>query len=324
MNGLQNLRWQPHWVSHLGCLEGCARYLGLDITPGWLYGGTGHAFIINMHEVVCPSGPTAWVTRSMLALGHNLGYVPESYFATADFDDMESARQQAWKVIRRALDNGYPCYGWELVIPEYYVIYGYDADGYYCRGPLHEDGYGPVPWQDLGRSDIGLIEMVQVREGEATVPEQVVSEAITFALQHAQSPSKWILPRYRAGLEGFDLWIEAVETGRAMRNGMAYNAAVWDECREMAVAFLQEAAQRMDGSLADPCKEAERYYRMVAVQLGEVRANYPFRGDLTEAPIPIDETRRETIVHLQRAREAEARALDSLRNLQHILTAVPA
>ena len=227
-------------------------------------------------------------------------------------------------MIRQALNDGYPCYGWELLIPEYYVIYGYDEEGEYCRGPLHEDGYGPILWQGLGRSDIGLIEMVQVREGEATVPEQVVSEAITFALQHAQSPARWILPHYRAGLDGFDLWIEAVEDGRAQQDGMAYNAAVWAECREMAVAFLQEAAQRMDGSLTAPCKEAEGYYRMVAVQLGEVKANYSFRSGLPEAPIPIDETRRETIVHLQRAREAEARALDSLRKLQHILTAVPA
>jgi hypothetical protein len=323
MRDLQNLRWQPRWVSHLGCLEGCARYLGLEITPGWLYGGTGHAFIINIHELVCPSGPTAWVTGRMSVLGRNLGYVPESCYATADSGDKDKARLRAWNTIRRAIDDDCPCYGWELIIPEYYVIYGYDEDGYYCRGPLHEAGYGPVRWQDLGRSAIGVIEMVHVQEGEATVPEQVVSEAITFALQHGQNPAKWILPHYRAGLEGFDLWIEAVEEGRALQNGMAYNAAVWAECREMAVAFLQEAAQRMDSSLVAPCKEAERYYRMVAVQLGEVKANHPFRSDLPDAPIPIDETRRETIVHLQRAREAEARALDSLHELQRVLTAVP-
>ena len=324
MKELQNLRWQPRWVSHLGCLEGCARYLGLDITPAWLYGGTGHAFVINMHELVCPSGPTAWVTGRMFALGHNLGYVPECYSATADSDNMDKARQRAWKLVRQAIDDGYPCYGWELLIPEYYVIYGYDAEGYYCRGPLHEDGYGPVSWRALGSDDIGVIEMVVVREGEATVPEQVVSEAIAFALQHAQSPARWILPNYRAGLEGFDLWIEAVEEGRAVQNGMAFNAAVWAECREMAVAFLQEAAQRMDSSLVAHCQEAERYYRMVAVQLGEVKANYPFRSDLPETPILIDEARRETIVHLQRAREAEARALDSLHELHRVLTAVPA
>ncbi len=60
MKQLKSLRWKPRWVSHLGCIKGCLDFSGIDISDAWLFGATGHAFIINMHEVVCPSGPTAW------------------------------------------------------------------------------------------------------------------------------------------------------------------------------------------------------------------------------------------------------------------------
>jgi len=38
-----------------------------------LYGGTGHAFIINMNKAGCASGPTAWRMARILNLAHNLG-----------------------------------------------------------------------------------------------------------------------------------------------------------------------------------------------------------------------------------------------------------
>ena len=36
---LEGLRWQPRWISHLGCLKGCLGYLGRELSWGWLYGG---------------------------------------------------------------------------------------------------------------------------------------------------------------------------------------------------------------------------------------------------------------------------------------------
>ena len=45
---LENLKWQPRWISYLGCIEGCLDYLELDVSDAWLYGITGHAFAINL------------------------------------------------------------------------------------------------------------------------------------------------------------------------------------------------------------------------------------------------------------------------------------
>ncbi len=47
---LENLRWRSRWTSHLGCVKGCLDYLNIDISDAWLYGATGHAFIINVAD----------------------------------------------------------------------------------------------------------------------------------------------------------------------------------------------------------------------------------------------------------------------------------
>jgi hypothetical protein len=59
MRALENCRWVPRWVAHLGAVKGCLNYLGIEMSDAWLYGGTGHAFVLNVHEGLCPSGPTA-------------------------------------------------------------------------------------------------------------------------------------------------------------------------------------------------------------------------------------------------------------------------
>ncbi|MBN2240795.1 MAG: helix-turn-helix transcriptional regulator [Dehalococcoidales bacterium] len=47
-NRLENLRWVPKNTTHLGCIKGCLNYLDMDVTNAWLFGATGHAFILNI------------------------------------------------------------------------------------------------------------------------------------------------------------------------------------------------------------------------------------------------------------------------------------
>lgn len=87
---IESLRWKPMWVSHLGCIRDCLDYLNFNISDAWLFGATGHAFIINMHEVVCPSGPTAWHTEMLFRLGKNIGYIIEGVFGQKAQDGFDT------------------------------------------------------------------------------------------------------------------------------------------------------------------------------------------------------------------------------------------
>ena len=152
MKKLENCQWRPRWVSHLDCIRGCLGFLGIEISEAWLCGGTGHAFVINLHEQVCTSGPTAWKTVKLFQLGENLGYKLDGVFEFKQQDDFAGPQKRAWEHARQAIDQGRPCHGWELEVPEYFVIHGYDdgdddsVAGYTHSGPGCDEGKGPKPW----------------------------------------------------------------------------------------------------------------------------------------------------------------------------------
>ncbi len=302
------------WVSHLGCLKGCLEFLGLDVSEAWLFGATGHAFIINIHEVVCPSGPTAWDTEMLFRLGKSIGYTTDGIWASRADGDFAEKQRLAWENTRLAIDQGLPCYGWELDIPEYYVIYGYDHTGYYFSGPRCDSGKGPKPWQKLGDSHIGVLGMFTVKPGKALDDVATVREALAFALEHSQSPPKWIFPKYKAGLAGYDNWIRALENGSAHTLGMAYNTAVWSECRNFAVPFLKEARERLGGELTSSFDGAAREYEIVAQNLKKVSETFPFppTGDeMNDA-----DRCRTALKYLRAAWDAEESALRALEEIR--------
>jgi len=317
MKKLENLQWSPKWVSHLGCIKGCLDYLGMDVSDAWLYGGTGHAFVINLHEGVCPSGPTAWDSAKLFELGKNLGYVIDGVCGHKSQDGFAGLQEQAWEHVRQAIDRGQPCYGWELEIPEFYVIYGYDETGYYYSGPGCDEGRGPKPWREVGDTGIGMLELYSVRPGEAADDAQTVRDAFSFALKHAQNPKDWVFGDYRSGPEGFDNWVRALQEGKASDMGTRYNAGVWLECRKCAVGFLEEAKERLAGRADDLFDEALAHYGAVAESLGQVAEIYPWRLEASDEDVlPVDGQSHASVEALKAARKAE---VDGLRTLDKII-----
>lgn len=323
---LEELKWSPKWVSHLGCIKGCVDYLGLDVSDAWLYGATGHAFVINIHTELCPSGPTAWKTEKIFELGPNAGYQIDGLVGFKTNSNFADIQAEAWEHAKQALDQGFPCYGWELEIPEFYVVYGYDQGagetpaGYYFKGPGCEEGKGPKPWQELGNTGIGVLELYSIRPGEPADDATTVKQALTFALDHAANPKEWIFDDYRAGLGGFDNWIAALQAGKASDMGTRYNAGVWLECRKYAVGFLGQARARLAGRADALLDEALDAYRIVAEGLGQVAEVYPWTHEaVPENLLPVDDKSRAAVEALQAARAAEAAGLEALAKIVQAL-----
>jgi hypothetical protein len=318
---LENLKWEPRWVSHLGCIKGCLNYLNLDVSDAWLFGATGHAFIINIHDVVCPSGPTAWNMEMLFKLGKNIGYTTEGVFGKKPEGDFAKKQKLAWEKTKQAIDEGLPCYGWELDIPEYYVVYGYDDKGYYYSGAFCDSSKGPKPWQELGDTQIGVLEMYTVKPNQPAGDSKTVKEALKFALEHSKGPANWIYPKYKAGLAGYGNWIRALETGRADGLGVAYNAAVWAECRGFAVQFLKEAKKRIGGKFGSLFDTAASNYETVAQNLKKVSDTFPFQGPNVEHVMD-EASSRIAAEYLRVARNAEQAGLSALEKILMTFDAV--
>ncbi|MBD3285876.1 hypothetical protein GF359_05315 [candidate division WOR-3 bacterium] len=317
---LENLSWKPFWTTHIACIKGCLDYLEMDVSDAWLYGGTGHAFVINIHEQLCPSGPTAWVTSKTFELGENVGYRIEGVMAWSTDSNFADVQSQAWDMVRAAIDEGYPCYGWELNIPEFYVITGYDEEGYYYSGPIRQGYKMPLPWEDLGKLEVQMIEMYAVKPGEPLDDRTTVAEALQFALEIAESPEEWTFEGYASGPEAYDLWIAALQDDTLFNNpecvhGFKYNTQVWSECRAYAVEFLKQAKERLADEELDPLfEEAISRYDKVARSLYRVTELYPW---YTGKPSFYTDKERigKAIAALEVARDAESMGLEALQKI---------
>ncbi len=310
---LEGLRWAGRWASHVGCLKGCLNYLGIDVSDAWLFGATGHAFVLNISPGLCPSGPTDWDTSGFLRLGRNVGFRVESVEAYCPKEpDLRDAQERAWDHVQRSIDEGLPCYGWEVDIPEYYVIYGYDKTGYYISGPGCDDGAGPIPWRNLGKSEIGVVLVASVRRAEPADARRTVRDALSLAVDMGQNRRKWT--DRTGGLDGYTAWIETMKEGKAGRFGLGYNAAVWAESRKFAVEFLREARQRLQDGLHPLFEKAIAQYEIVARNLKSVSDAYPF-AECEDERVKPDDRALAAAQALTGARRAEATGLDIFAEL---------
>lgn len=321
MKKLDSLRWVPRWVSHLGCIKGCLDYLGISVSDAWLFGATGHAFVLNICGDLCPSGPTNWNTRMFLRLGRNIGYSIEGVFGWKGEQDLGELQERAWEHVRSAIDQDTPCYGWELDMPEYYAIYGYGEKGYYISGPGCDDGKGPVPWRKLGTSEIGVVEVLSVKQIQPSDDRKTIREALSYALEHAHRPEKYTDPHCYGGLEGYDAWIRSLENGRAAAFGLAFNTAVWAECRNYAVSFLKEAQDRIDDEEINILLEkAAGFFDITSQNLDAVKESYSFNPELSMDPIPVDDLSRSASSALRRAKEAEVDGFETIDKIVTLLS----
>jgi hypothetical protein len=319
---LDGLKAKPAWMTHMGCLIGCAEYLNTGASPAWIYGGSGHAFALNIHEAICPSGPTAWPADECDRLAANVGLKVEGQGAPKEARDFAVEKQKIWQAAQAAIDGGMPCFGWDLAVPEWYVVFGYDGEGNYLFRD-HGDKVGKKHYARLGVTEIGWACVKTVRPCAAADDRVVVREALRFALGHttgAHDHEKW-----HSGLGGYDVWIaalgnaELIRTDKVVGFGQAYNAQCWAECRRHAVAFLVEARTKLaDPKLAPDFDEAIKQYKVVAASLKSVAEAFPFKHDDMEAMnarIAEPARRQQAARALTAARDAERAGLKALARI---------
>ena len=213
-------------------------------------------------------------------------------------------------------------YYWHIRDPHTHREFGVNYGNEY-KGKLNvveEDVGGPKPWQEYG--DKGFLEMYYVEPGQPADDVITVKAALEMALEHAKG--KWAYPRFKAGLEGFELWLDSLAKNKADGLGTSFNAAVWAECREHGAKFLAEARDRIAKERANGLRtlfdEAINHYEVVAKHLQQLVRIFPFPTKGWDVPeINNPNRRRAAVAHLRAARNAEEAGLKTLKKLAHEL-----
>jgi hypothetical protein len=319
---LDGLQWRQRFNEHMGCIKGCLDYLGIDVTFPWLYGGTGHAFVLNMNDTAFVDAAQEWDISMLFNLAPNLGFsverftVPHQVALDMADDEFHGKQREAWDFVRARIDRGLPCYAWELAgIPAYYVITGYDDAGYTYSG--WEAG-GTCPWEALGTFIVKQLAVNCVRPGEPAADRITIQEALTTVLDRVERPDGWAVgPTYRTGLPAYAMWADALETGCANRDGEAYLNQVWLECRETAVDFLQEAKGRLPGTCDAAFDEATGHYAAACDKLRALSELYPERPEEWEWTTTFASAEGAQLV--REAAQAETQGVACLRRIREAL-----
>jgi len=281
-------------------------YMELKHSTAWIYGTSGHAFIMNIHPTLCPSGPTAFAQQPFHALAANLGF---DLFGTAfhkDSVDFLQKLEEAWTNTKLAIDNDMPTYGWELDLPEFYMIFGYDKENYLFKG--FEGNTLKKKWDTLGSSDIGWVCIYSANPNNKVADvNKTLKDAFTFALKFAKKNKDWTYPAYSNGVRAYDVWIDALQNDKYLLFGLAYNAQVWAECRSNACEFLKEAKAKLKSKLLDNLIE---HYDVISWSLQKVAGLFPMGIEKTNS-----ESIETPIDSLFLAKEAEKFALAEMKHI---------
>ena len=324
---LEGFSHRGRWVSYMGTLVSCARFLEPEVSEAWLWGATGYAFSLTVHEQLCPSGPYM-PSDKLTDLLPNTGFGVEQLSAEPKSGDFAEARSRMFRRVRQAIDVGLPVMGWSLEHIDWYPICGYDGGGNYLFR-FHDGVMKPYPHAKLGEKAPGGMAIVAiVQPGSAPDDATAVRGALRFALRMGRGEHSHGL--YTSGLGAYDVWLKALAqpqdpSSEARCFGHAFNAACWYECRRQVVAFLGEAKTRLNNEAAGPLfDKAIAHYRTVADQFRTLTALYPCQPGKNKPMRKRFEDpalRAKAVAALTAARDAEAMGLKALAKIHEFLMA---
>lgn len=286
----------------VGCIKSCLDYLGIHVSTNWV--SAPYAFMLNINEEVSFKGPENWGDNGCFdELIRNCGGIVTNYGFHKSEDNIDQKRKQAWDMVRDSIDKGLPCYAWELDKPLYYLLAGYDSSGYYYLEPASGDISGPKPYQELGDSDWGCLEIHIIRPGSISDNLKTIKDVFEYAVNvgnyEVHVPNKG----YSMGVEAYQVWWESLEKGNADSYGMASNASFWSQCKNMAALFLLESKYRI-GAFDTLFDSAAAHYRHCAKSLAQLSQLYPLTGNYTDE---YDDCKKEKAITLLKAAQKSER-----------------
>jgi len=255
----------PFNTTLLGVVRGVADYYGLDHSDAMLYGATSHAFLINIHEALCPSGPYCWKPDSFRSLLGNLGIemIDHGFFSS---ESPGAERERIEALLREHLDRGVPC---SLLNMENQLITGYDEAGFITTQPWapHVD-FPPAhltfgTWEELGE-EIHM-SFFTFRQVDAADTREAVVASLRCGADMCRHPEQYTDEPYGVGPRAYEKWIAAAgEHGDS--HGNWWNGTVWAECRRQAASYLREIGETF-AEVGEEAQKLAQAYDAIAANL---------------------------------------------------------
>ncbi|MGO4732834.1 RNA polymerase sigma factor [Paenibacillus sp. 2KB_22] len=289
------------WNSAAASIHEMLGYIGPAPSLPMVMGMSGLSFRLTiLPQDIHIAGPTAYNFKEVLTRGlQHMGYRSHAVEALASdaglnanlvdpsmLEEKAKGKRllnprlvQALSLIRYAIHRGIPAVVWDLNIPEFGLIYGYDDAARTLYGTDFIKS-GTIPYDHVGRG-VNQEVFVLAAESDGMIREMNLHGALTAVLAHYRGEDPYTLPNTVSGVAAYAVWREALEYRRVEPNGHAYNIAVLWDARRYASEFFKEvslkwASNACYSSLIPFCLQAEELYRNMSQKLNTLVELFPF------------------------------------------------
>ena len=295
-----NLAMKPFNTSLMGVIRGVADSYSLPISDAMLYGLSGHAFLINVHEQLCPSSPYIWNMTKFASLLENIG-IKQTNLGFYSAQSSQEKRKEVESSICKAIDAGMVC---SMCNMDNQIISGYDEQGLLAIQPWGTCvdctparlSYGS--WREFnGEIHVNFYTYKKV------VPidrKTAILNSLDYAIDLHKKLSNLSPNAYGVGQDAYDNWINGVEKSGSS-HGNWWNGVVWSECRSMAAEYFAELGKEYPKS-SKSASELKKKYAEIAENLKKI-SNKEMK--------PADK-----IVLLKETRKKEADAIELIKSLR--------
>jgi hypothetical protein len=262
---LENLRQPPLNTTMMGVLKSASDYYGLGLSTAMLYGLSGHAFLINIHVELCPSGPYVWKREFANPLIENMG-MKMTDLGSCSPKSGKDERTAVEQRLRDALNSGIPC---SLLNLENQIIYGYDESGFFTAQPWAPRNQFPPArltfgtWIEFG--DEFHTTFYRIDKVKPVNRQAAILASLDYAIGMFKNPMKHSTEAYGVGPKAYDNWIKAVPAYGA-EHGNWWNAIVWCECRYLAAKYFEEIGKE-NTDVSDLCSQLRNEYLKISGNL---------------------------------------------------------
>ena len=283
---IDKLAMPPFNTTLMGVVKGALDYYKIEVDAPTVFGASGHAFLINIHKQLCPSGPYCWKREAASPLIRNLGLEMSDLGFVSPQNHLED-RAAVEKKLRQALDKEIPC---SLINLENQLIAGYDEEGFLTLQPWAAKADFPPAtltfgsWAEFG--DTFHVNFYTLKSVKPVGHRRAALDSLDYAVDLHSNPAKHSLHDYGVGPDAYSNWINAAPEFGAS-HGNWWNATVWSECRQMASRYFADIGQRYEG-VAQAAAELTRTYAEIGDVLGRLSEK---KMEVAEKIRLLDETR---------------------------------
>jgi hypothetical protein len=243
-NKLENLIWYKDsdaeargepgiYHSYMKSLATALFYIEGKLDPIWLMGSSAFAFRIYVNKIMCPSAMSVFDFSSILPEAiEQAGYhaIHISRFWN-DADKESEKRAEAHAAIIEGINRGVPAIVWDVAEAEWGLITGYDLEEKVYHTLTHKGKPAALSFDKLGRNGIDILSVAIPGEANQRSRNQIVRNALTAAVDHAEQKEWTDRPEYQNGLLAYDLWASLFEKGAMIieaGKGNNINPDIWD------------------------------------------------------------------------------------------------